>query len=304
MKYVVIGSLGNVSKPLAEKLIAAGHSVTVVSSNAEKIEQIAAMGAIPAIGSVEDVVFLTKTFNGADAVYIMVPPYFGARDWKQYIALTGKNYAQAIKSSGVRNVVNLSSVGAHMSEGCGPVSGLHFVEETLNDLEGVNVVHLRAGIFYFNYLSSIGMIKEMGSMGGNYGKDTKLVLVHPDDIADAAAEELKNLSFKGKFIRYVASDEKTAGEVASTLGKAIGRPDLSWVEFKDEETMAALLQAGLPEEIATNYTEMGNAMRSGEIFSEYNENRPLDFGKTKLESFAPYFAAVYAQPQSAEISNA
>ena len=304
MNYVLIGSLGNVSKPLAEKLIAAGHTVTVVSSKAEKIESIAAMGATPSIGSVEDVVFLTKTFNGADAVYTMVPPYFGARDWKQYIALTGKNFADAIKSSGVKNVVNLSSIGAHMPEGCGPVSGLHFVEETLNDLEKVNVVHLRAGIFYLNYLSNIGMIKEMGIIGGNYGKDTKLVLVHPDDIADAAAEELQNLTFKGKFIRYVASDEKTAAEVASTLGQAIGRPELSWVEFKDEETMAGMMQAGMPEEIARNYTEMGTAMRSGEMSSDYKQNRPSDFGKTKLETFAPYFAAVYAQPQSADVTNA
>lgn len=304
MNYVLLGSLGNVSKPLAEKLIAAGHNVTLVSSKAEKIEQIAAMGAKPAIGSVEDVVFLTKTFNGADAVYTMVPPYFEARNWKQYIALIGKNYADAIKSSGVRNVVNLSSVGAHMEEGAGPVSGLHFVENYLNDLENVNVLHLRAGIFYLNYLSNIGMIKEMGIIGGNYGKDTRLVLVHPDDIAEVAAEELQELSFKGKYIRYVASDEKTAGELASTLGKAIGRPDLKWVEFKDEETNAGLLQAGIPEEISSNYTEMGSAMRSGEIFSDYKTNHPADLGKTKLETFAPYFAAVYAQPQSVDISNA
>jgi uncharacterized protein YbjT (DUF2867 family) len=171
-------------------------------------------------------------------------------------------------------------------------------------LEYVNVTHLRAGIFYLNYLSSIPMIKEMGIIGGNYGDNEPLVLVHPDDIADVAAEELQDWSSKGKFIRYVASDEKTAGELASTLGKAIGRPDLRWVTFQDSDTLAALMQAGLPEEIALNYTEMGAAMRSGEMFAHYKENRPAQFGKTKLETFAPYFAAVYAQPQSAEISNA
>lgn len=304
MKYVLIGSLGHVSKPLAEKLIAAGHSVTIVSSNAEKVEQIIALGAKPAIGSVEDVVFLTKTFHGADAVYTMVPPYFGASNWKQYIALTGKNLASAIKSSGVKNVVNLSSIGAHMPEGCGPVSGLHFVEEALNDLDGVNVLHLRAGIFYLNFLSNIGMIKEMGIIGGNYGENTKLTLVHPDDIADIAARELEDLLFKGKNIRYVVSDEKTTSEVAATLGKAIGRPELSWVDFKDSDNFNGMIQAGLPEEIAINFTEMGAAVRSGEMASDYKAHPPLNFGKTKLETFAPYFAAVYAQPQSVEISNA
>lgn len=295
MKYVITGSLGNVSKPLAEKLIAAGHEVTIVSSKSEKAAQFEAMGANAAIGSVEDIGFLTEAFSDADAVYTMVPPNFVASNWKKYIAGIGENYAAAIKSSGVKNVVNLSSMGAHMPEGCGPVSGLYFVEKALNSLDGVNVKHLRPGFFYPNFLGQIGMIKNMGIMGGNYGENAKLVIVYPDDIADVAAEELENLSFMGKSIRYIASDEKTTNEVASILGRAIGKPDLPWVNFNDEDTLSGMLQAGIPEEIAKNYTEMGAAMRSGEMASEYNANHPSSFGKTKLEAFAQVFASVYAQ---------
>lgn len=295
MKFVITGSLGNISKPLAERLVAAGHSVTVVSSKAEKSAQIEALGARAAIGSVEDVGFLTKTFTGADAVYTMVPPNFGAGDWKKYIGSIGENYAEAIKSSGVKYVVNLSSIGAHMPNGCGPVSGLFFVEKALNGLDGANVKHLRAGFFYFNFLGNIGMIKNMGIIGANYGEGTKLPLVHPDDIAEAAAGELLGLSFKGKSIRYVVSDEKVTHEVAAILGKAVGKPELPWINFKDEDTIAGLVQAGLSEEIAKNYAEMGAAMRNGEMSEEYIANRPAVFGKTKLEAFAPVFAVIYAK---------
>ncbi|MDO8929022.1 MAG: NmrA family NAD(P)-binding protein [Bacteroidota bacterium] len=295
MKYVVLGSLGNISKPLAEKLVAAGHDVTVVSSKAEKAAQIEEIGAKAAIGSVEDVVFLTKAFIDADVVYTMVPPYFGASDWKKHIAGIGENYAEAIKASGVKNVVNLSSMGAHMPERCGPVSGLYFAEKALNDLPDVNVKHLRPGFFYPNFLGQIGMIKNMGIMGGNYGENAKLVIVHPEDIADVAAEEMQNLTFKGKSIRYIASDEKTTREVAAILGKAIGKSEIPWVDFKDEDTLAGLLQVGLPEEIAKNYTEMGVAMRSGEMDSDYLKNKPADFGKNNLEVWSRVFAAVYAQ---------
>ena len=295
MKYVVLGSLGNISKPLAEKLVAAGHKVTVISSKAEKAGQIEALGAKAAIGSVEDVDFLTKTFAGADAVYTMVPPNFGADNWKKYIGGIGENYASAIKASGVKNVVNLSSIGAHMPDGCGPVSGLYFAEKALSGLDGVNVIHLRAGFFFQNFLGNIGMIKHMGIIGGNYGEETKLPLVHPVDIADAAAEEMLKLSFKGRNIRYVVSDEKTTNQVAAILGKAIGKPDLPWIDFKDEDTITGLVQAGLSEEIAKNYAEMGAAMRSGEMAAEYNLNKPTVFGKTKLEAFAPVFAAIYSQ---------
>jgi uncharacterized protein YbjT (DUF2867 family) len=295
MRYVVLGSLGNISKPLAEKLIAAGHDATVVSSKDEKAALIEEMGAKAAIGSVEDVGFLTEAFTDADAVYTMVPPYFGASDWKKYIAGIGENYAAAIKASGVKNVVNLSSMGAHMPEGCGPVSGLFFVEKALNALEGVNVKHLRPGFFYTNFLGQIGMIKNMGIMGGNYGENATLVIVHPEDIADVAAEEMQNLSFKGKSIRYIASDEKTTREVAAILGKTIGKPEIPWVDFKDEDTLAGLLQAGIPEEIAKNYTEMGVAMRSGEMDSDYLKNKPSEFGKSNLEVWSRVFAAVYEQ---------
>jgi len=295
MKIIVTGSLGHISRPLVEKLTAAKHIVTVISSNADRKREIEAFGATAAIGSVSDVAFLTNTFSGADAVYTMVPPTFSASNWKQYIGTIGKNYAKAISDAGVKNVVNLSSMGAHMPEGCGPVSGLYYVEQALNALEGVNVKHLRPGFFYYNFFANLGMIKHMGIIGGNYGDGAKLVLANPADIADVAADELLSLSFTDKSVRYIASDEKTTDEIASILGKAIGKPELKWINFTDEDTVGGMLQNGLPLDVAKNYAEMGAAMRSGEMAAEYNSSRSATFGKTNLEAFAPVFAAAYTQ---------
>jgi len=135
----------------------------------------------------------------------------------------------------------------------------------------------------------------MGIIGGNYGESAKLVLSNPSDIADAATDELINLNFKGKSIRYLVSDEKTTDEVASILGAAIGKPDLKWINFSDADTLGGMLQNGLPADIAKNYTEMGAAMRSGEMASDYLKNKPAKFGRTIFESFAPVFAAAYKQ---------
>ena len=295
MKIIVTGSLGNISKPLAEKLLAENHDVTIISSKAEKKPLIEAMGAKAAIGSVEDVDFLTNVFKGADAVYTMVPPYFGASDWKKHIARIGENLATAVKTAGVKYVVNLSSVGAHMPEGCGPVSGLYYTEKALNNLEGVNVKHLRPGFFYTNFYANIGMVKHMGIIGSNYGAGTPMMLADPGDIAAVAAEELTNLTFNGKSIRYIASDERTADEIAKTLGNAIGKPDLNWVEFGDADSLSAMQQNGLPEEVAKNYVEMGTALRSGEMAKEYNASKPVPLQKTKLETFAQKFAGAYSK---------
>ncbi len=293
MKFIITGSLGNISKPLSERLVKVGHDVVVISSSADKRSAIEALGAKAAIGSVEDVDFLTTQFKGADAVYTMVPPNFAATDWKGYIGKIGQNFAKAIQASGVKNILNLSSVGAHMEDGCGPVSGIYRVEHTLNALQEINLVHLRAGFFYNNLFANLGMIKNMGIIGSNYGSNTLMALVDTADIAAAAFEQLNTLSFKGTSVLYVVSDVRTNADVAKALGAAIGKNDLSWMEFKDEDSLNAMVGMGLPEEIAKNYVEMGTALRSGYMTKDYeSKGKPMS-GKMKLEDFAKVFAAVY-----------
>ncbi|HWZ35015.1 MAG TPA: NmrA family NAD(P)-binding protein [Mucilaginibacter sp.] len=291
MRIVITGSLGNISKPLTEILVKAGHVVTVISSSTNRSDEIKALGATPAIGSVEDVNFLTQAFKGADAVYAMVPPSFGAVEWKNWIAGIGQNYADAIIANNIKKVVHLSSVGAHLEDGVGPVSGIHRVEEIYNKLDDVAVKHLRPGFFYTNFFANVGMIQHANIIGSNYGADTLMVLVHPDDIAAAAAQELQS-NFTGKSVRYIAGDERTAGDIAKVLGAAIGKPELPWIEFSDADNIAGAIGAGLPEEIAVNYTEMGDSLRTGKMIEDYLQHRPA-LSKVKLEDFAQEFKGAF-----------
>jgi uncharacterized protein YbjT (DUF2867 family) len=292
MKFVITGSLGNISKTLAETLISSGHDVTLVSSDPAKVDAIRKLGAHPAIGSIADVAFLTDTFKGADAIYTMVPPNWEVANYREYIAQTGKNYRDAIIAAGIKRVVNLSSVGAHLSRGTGPIAGLYDVEQTLNTLNDVAVKHLRAGIFYINYFFNIGMIKTIGIMGNNYGAEAKLVMVHPRDIAAIAAQELQSV-FTNKSYRYVAGETIDVAHAVKVLGASIDKPDLSWVKFSDEETFAGMVAAGMSEAIARLYVEMGKAIDTGILFEDFNLRQPEVWGTTKLTDFAYEFAVAY-----------
>jgi uncharacterized protein YbjT (DUF2867 family) len=293
MKYVVTGGAGHITKPLAEKLLAAGHEVTVIGRDAAKLQSLVEKGAKAAVGSVEDPSFLTTAFTGADAVYLMIPPNFGVTDWLGYQKKVADYFVQAVKLNQIKKVVVLSSVGAHMRKGAGPVDGLAYLEQQL-EAAGTDNKFLRPSYFYYNLFGQIPLIKGMGIMGANMGSpDTKLVLTHTDEIADAAAEELLNLSFTGTSVRYIASDERTTTEIATVLGKAISKDNLQWIPFSDEQMKAGLLQAGLAEVFAQGYTEMGVALRSGEMEADYWNNRPAQLGNIKLEDFAKEFAAVY-----------
>jgi uncharacterized protein YbjT (DUF2867 family) len=296
MKITITGSLGNISKPLAELLINNGHEVTIISSDPKKINNIEGVGAKAAIGSVSDVAFLTSAFKGADAIYTMVPPNWTVNNYRQYIKETGNNLRDAIKAAGVKKVVNLSSVGAHLSEGTGPIAGMHDVEQTLNTLDGVAVKHLRAGFFYINFFFDIGTIRQMGIMGNNYGSNAKMVMVHPMDIAIATVQELQG-SFEGKSYRYVVSEEREIADIVKVLGTAINKPDLPWVQFSNEETYAGMTAAGMSAAIASTYVEMGTAIKSGILFEDFEAHKPQVWGQIKLTDFAHEFAAVYNAQQ-------
>lgn len=293
MKIVVTGSLGNISQPLTIALVQKGHTVTVISSNPERQKDIEALGATAAIGSVEDADFLTAVFSGADVVYTMIPPNFIVPDPIVHYKIIGESYAQAIKRSGIKQVVHLSSWGAHLEKGTGFVVGSYHVEQIFNQFRDISITYLRACSFYNNLYHYTDMIKGAGFIGTNYGGNDKVVMVSPKDIAATVIEEIE-IPTAGRNIRYVASDEHSCNEIATILGNAIGKPDLKWVTFTDEQTQAAMENNGVPALIAAKFTELNAAIRTGAIREDYDRHKPT-FGKVELTDFAKEFAEVFKQ---------
>lgn len=297
MNIVLTGSLGNISKPLATELIAKGHRVTVISSNADKQKSIETLGAKPAIGTVGDLDFLSKTFQNADAVYCMETfDFFDPDlDYVQYVSRIAHNYKQAIERSGVKKVVHLSSIGAHTSEGVGILKFHHLAENIMRQLaEDVVIKFIRPVGFYVNLYAQIPNIRSQNSIVSNFGTEKKEPWVSPLDIADAIAEELET-PFTTRKTRYVASDEVSAHEIAEALGNAIGKPGLTWITISDEAYLKGLLSVGMNQQIAKDYVAMQSAQRTGSIYEDFNLHRPL-FGEVKLADFAKDFAKLYHHP--------
>jgi uncharacterized protein YbjT (DUF2867 family) len=164
----------------------------------------------------------------------------------------------------------------------------------LNTLADVSIKHLRPAFFYPNLFSNIGLIKNAGIIGNNFAlKNDKLPIVDPSEIAEIAADELLHLNFTGHTVRYFASDEVSTDAIAAEIGKAIGKPDLPWVAFSDEQAYGGMTQAGLPEEVAKNYVEMGNSINTGIMSEDYWKNHPGQLGQIKLADFAKVFAEAY-----------
>ncbi len=297
MKIIVTGSLGHISKPLTQTLVQQGHSVTVISSNAERQSAIEALGAKAAIGTMEDVDFLSATFEGADAVYVMETLGAGSffdqnLDVIAAINQIGNNYKAAIERSGVKRVVHLSSIGAHTDKGNGILAFHYNVENILQQLPSdVSIKVMRPVGFYYNMLAFIPTIKAQGAIVSNYGGDEKEPWVSPSDIAAVIAEELEQ-PFEGRTIRYIASDEVSPNEIAKVLGEAIGKPDLGWLVISDEQMLQGMIAAGMNPQTAKGFVEMNEGRRSGVLYEDYYQHQPV-LGKVKLTDFVHEFTAAF-----------
>lgn len=299
MKIVLTGSISNIGKPLVKELVGEGHSVTVISSSTERASKISAFGAEAAIGKMQDVSFLTKTFQGADIVYLMETMDAAGGDLSDknvdfigVINQIGHNYKLAVEASGVKKIVHLSSIGAHMDKDNGILIFHHNVENILKQLQAdVAIKTLRPVGFFTNMLGFINSIKNQGAIISNYGGDQKEPWVSPSDIAAVIAEEM-NKPFEGRSMRYIASDEVSPNEIARALGKAIGKPDLQWKVISDEALLNKWLGIGFNLQVAHGFVEMQASQGNGKLYEDYYQHVPA-LGKVKLDDFAQQFAAAY-----------
>jgi uncharacterized protein YbjT (DUF2867 family) len=291
---VITGATGNTGKVIAEKLQAAGEKVRVVGRSEERLKPLVAKGAEAFVTDITDVDLLTKAFAGATAAYAMIPPNMAAENMRAHQEAVSDALATAICQSGVKHVVALSSVGADKREKCGPVTGLHFFEEKLNGIAGLNVLHLRAGYFMENFLQYVKLIKSMGMTAGTLKADLPIAMIATRDIAAVAAELLRARNFTGTNTRELLGPRDYAmQEATSIIGAAIGKPKLSYSQLPAMMVKPAMTQMGLSKSMAEGLLEMMEAINSGwmrplEPRSPANTT-PTTFEQFVVDTFLPAF---------------
>lgn len=284
--YVLLGSNGNIASQAARILLSQGRPVRVIGRNAQSLATLKAAGAETVVGDISTEQFLAKAFSGATAVYAMIPPNYAAADMLAEQDRLGTAIANAIVTAGVRQVVNLSSTGAHLAAGTGPIVGLHRQEQRLNALAGVNVLHLRPGYFFENHLSAIGTIQAIGIYADMTASNTPIPMIATADIAQVVARELTSAGAIGKRVLHLHAPQfYSMAESAATLGTAIGKPDLKHVQGDPTQVKSALMQHGFSADVARRFEEMSDAFSTGRLNGELAAG-PTEITPTKLEQFA------------------
>jgi len=286
----IMGATGHIGAALTENLLAKGHDVRALGRDPKKLGTLAAKGAKTKSGTFTDAAVLADAFSGAEAAFVMIPPSYGESDFGAYQDRQADAIVNALRKSGVRKVVTLSSVGGHHAQGTGPIKGLHRMEKRFGESGGPDVVHLRPAYFMENHFFSIPTIKSMGISGSPLKPDLVLGQIATKDIAQKAAEVLDRSDFRGSSVIELAGPrDVTMAQVTPILGRAIGKPDLAYVQFPYADAEKAFAGMGMPPATAALMVEMYRGMNEGLVVPQTPPQRT----KTAIEDFAPVFAAAF-----------
>lgn len=263
--FAITGATGNTGGVVAEKLLASGEKVRVIGRDAARLASLVQKGAEAFPADITDSAALTRAFQGATGVYALVPPNISSNDVRAYQERVTDALASALRQASVARAVTLSSIGADKSEKVGPVVGLHNLEQKINAIEGLNVIHLRAGYFMANLLPQVDVIRNFGILGGPVRVDLNLPMIATRDIGAVAADLLKS-GFTGKQARELLGQrDVNYKEVASLIGKAIGKPDLAYIQLPAQQLKPALMQIGMSSNMADLLLEMSEALNDGSM---------------------------------------
>jgi uncharacterized protein YbjT (DUF2867 family) len=291
--FVVMGGTGHIGRRLAELLLEGHRRVRVVARREEHLRALAAHGAETLAGDLNETDFARRAFAGAHAAFTLLPPIMAEQDLRGLQNRLSEAIAYGLEQARVPYVVNLSSIGAEVAYGTGPIAGLHDHEERLDRLAEVNVVHLRPTSFMENHLHAAGAVRQAGIYPGTLRSDLPIPMIATADIAQDAARLLAGLEFEGKSTRsLLGARDYTLPEVAHILGGAIGNPALPYVQVTDEQAHQAMVAQGFPPHMADMMLEMNRAFNSGKIRPE-EPRLPDNTTSTTLEAWAPHFADAF-----------
>jgi uncharacterized protein YbjT (DUF2867 family) len=291
----ITGATGNTGRIAVEALLAGGEKVRAIGRDAKKLAPLAQKGAEAFVGKAEDPAQMSKAFEGASAVYLLIPQS-ADDDYRAYQDSVSDAYWKAITSARVPYVVTLSSLGAQHPDKTGPIVGLYHLEQKMNSVPGLNVLHLRPGPFMENLFMGMVPLRTMGFLPGGTDSDLPVPMIAAKDIGEYAAKRLHARDFSGSSVQELFGPrDVTMKETAKIVGEAIGKPKLSYMHVPAMMLEPALVQTGMPKKMAKLVIEMWKAGNSGRLTPlekrSAENTRPTTIESFVTEVFAPAYLA-------------
>lgn len=278
--YIVTGATGHTGSVVAKTLLEKGLPVRAIVHSEGKGKDLKELGAEIAVADVQDAESLTEALKGGKVLYLMNPPNEQSENMIDETEKVIEAFQTAIGNSSLEKLVTLSSVGAHLPSGTGPIMTNRMVEQAFKDSD-IPTTFVRAGYFMENWNSVLDTVKNEGVLPSFlHPLDRKIPQVATEDIGRIAAEAMLEDS-EGVKIKELAGLPYSPNDVAEAFSKVLGR-DVKAVAVPEEQWMDIFQTFASPRNAELFY-EMTQGVNSGLITFE-TEN-PIE-GKVTIEDYA------------------
>ncbi len=268
MRIAITTPTGNIGRKLTHRLLdQGGHELILLARSPDKLKAEQARGAKVVQGDLEDAASVKKATQGADALFFLCPPSFTVPDYRAYYGKLAKIGADAVKANTIKHTVLLSSIGAHLPEGTGPILGLHDAEKIFAQVtKGLTI--LRPGWFMENYFFQLDAIKNMNSIFLPVSGNVTTPMITTSDIAERAARVITGPPPKQpKIVALHGPRDYSLDECAGIIGKGIGKEVLH-VQVTPAQAKEAMIGMGSTEGVADTMLEMYAAFQAGKLKDE------------------------------------
>jgi uncharacterized protein YbjT (DUF2867 family) len=265
--FVVLGATGNTGSAVVETLLSKKQPVRVIVRSVDKGAGWKAKGADVAVASLDDVPALTKAFEGAKGVYLLVPPNYGAEAWLADQRARMDRAAEAVQKSGVDHVVLLSSVGGHLHGGTGPIRAASYGEYALG-CHAKRLTILRPCYFMENWAPVIGAAKAQGVLPTFIAPQAKIPMIATKDIGRIGAEQLMAGGHGKQIVEMAGPEEYSPDQAASALSQILGKA-VTAQHAPLSAVVPTFKSFGFSDEAARLFEEMYSAFSKGAIGYEH-----------------------------------
>lgn len=236
MRIAVVGATGRIGARLTGNLLAKGHSVRALSRGGPALEALVAKGAARFLGSFDTGDGeLGRFFEDVDAAFLMVKTLWAAEDFHGHYPAVALRFFDALRDSPVKFAVSLSGMGSELDGNTGHFQGFHILDQILNRLRDINLVHLQAGWFMEDLGRWSDAIAQHDRIGFTLAPDVKAPWVSIHDLADFAAKAFDTPTDEHRSVKQLGTDY-TMSEIATMIGRALGREvDYRFVDMRNRE---------------------------------------------------------------------
>jgi uncharacterized protein YbjT (DUF2867 family) len=261
--FAIAGVTGRTGAATAEALLKQGQKVRVLVRDAAKGEPWLRRHAEVVECDLADEASLTKALTGMSGAYLLVPPLPRATDFLAEAGALTEKYVRAVKASGLKNLVFLSSVGAQHPAGTGPVVALNRAEKALKGITP-SVTFVRPAFFLENWANSFMSALETGELRFFGQTHTKFPQACAHDIGEAAAAALVAHAAGTNVVELAGKENWSVEDVAAVVHALLEAP-VKAVSVPVEQAHAALSAMGMSENQATLYAELYQAIARGHL---------------------------------------